>query len=145
VTVRSRTTGPYSACWWVDLGPRQPWVDPPGASTRKAHAACSSDCGPYLVRMIQGASDCPIANDGTLQRVLVGGLGPRRATRRQAGLPYYSKEGPRVKLSSEVPAASIGPAAQADGNVQQLAACILVLAGSLGVPLSNLRKIETIA
>ena len=26
--------------------------------------------------MIQGASDCPIANDGTLQRVLVGGLGP---------------------------------------------------------------------
>ena len=60
------------------VGPSHAWVDPgpPGASTRKAHAACSSDCGPHLVRMIQGASDCPIANDGALQRLLVGGLGP---------------------------------------------------------------------
>ena len=76
------------------LGPAppvgQPWGDPPGASTCNDHAAFSSGCGPYLVRMIHGASDCPIANDGALQRLLVGGLGPapaappRRGSNRQA-------------------------------------------------------------
>ncbi len=59
------------------LGPApamgRPWVDPPGGSTIKAlaHAAFSSGCVPYLMRMIHGATDCPIANDGALQRLLV--------------------------------------------------------------------------
>ena len=61
------------------LGPAptvgQPWGDPPGASTCDDHAAFASGCGPYLVRMIHGASDCPIANDGALKRLLVGASG----------------------------------------------------------------------
>ncbi len=65
------------------LGPaptvRHPWVGPPGASTCNEHAAFSSGCGPYLVRMIHGKKARPIQKDGTLQRVLVGGLGPARA------------------------------------------------------------------
>ena len=52
-----------------------PWVDPPGASTCKEHAAFSSGCAPYLVGMIHGKMARPIQKDGTLQRVLVGGLG----------------------------------------------------------------------
>ena len=35
-----------------------------------------SGCGPYLVRMIHGARARPIQKDGTLQRFLLGGLGP---------------------------------------------------------------------
>jgi len=62
------------------LGPAppvgHPWVDPPGASTHKAHAACSSGRVPDLMRMIHGASGCPIANHGAFYRLLVGGLGP---------------------------------------------------------------------
>jgi hypothetical protein len=64
------------------LGPAppvgQPWVHPPGGSTRKAHAAFATGCAPYLTRRIHGASDCPSPNHGALQRlpVLVGGLGP---------------------------------------------------------------------
>jgi hypothetical protein len=62
------------------LGPAptvgHPWVGPPGASTCNEHAAFSSGCGPYLVRMIHGKKARPIQKDGTLQRVLVGGLGP---------------------------------------------------------------------
>lgn len=64
---------------WVELALCQPWGGPPGASPRKAHAACSAGCVPGLMRMIHGASDCPIANDGAWQRVLVGGLGPAPA------------------------------------------------------------------
>ena len=45
----------------------------PGGSTRKAHAAFSSGCGPYPTRMIHGASDCPIPNHGAFYRLLVGG------------------------------------------------------------------------
>ena len=52
------------------------WVDPPGASTCNEHAAFSSGCGPYLVRMIHGKKARTIQKDGTLQRVQVGGLGP---------------------------------------------------------------------
>jgi len=72
--------------WWVDLGLRQPWVDPPAASTCKAHAAISSGCGPCLVRMIHGARDRPIQKDGASQpeRLLVGGLGPAPAVGRPA-------------------------------------------------------------
>ncbi len=55
-----KRTGPYSACWWVDLGLHQPWVGPPGASTCNEHAAFSSGCGPYLVRMIHGKKARPI-------------------------------------------------------------------------------------
>ena len=62
------------------LGPSHPWpgVDPPGGSTRKAHAAFSSGCVPGLMRMIHGASDSPIGNHRALQRLLpvVDGLGP---------------------------------------------------------------------
>jgi hypothetical protein len=62
------------------LGPAptvgQPWGDPPGASTCNEHAAFASGCGPYLVRMIHGKKARPIQKDGTLQRLLLGGLGP---------------------------------------------------------------------
>jgi hypothetical protein len=44
-----------------------PWVGPPGASTCNEHAAFSSGCGPYLVRMIHGQKARPIQKDGTLQ------------------------------------------------------------------------------
>ena len=42
------------------------------------HAAFSSGCGPYLVRMIHGERARPIQKDGTLQRYLpvLGGLEP---------------------------------------------------------------------
>ena len=70
------------------LGPAptvgQPWGDPPGASTCDDHAAFASGCGPYLVRMIHGKKARPIQKDGTLQRVLVGGLGPAPAVGRPA-------------------------------------------------------------
>ena len=62
------------------LGPAptvgQPWGDPPGASACNDHAAFASGCGPYLVRMIHGKKARPIQKDGTLQRFLLGGLGP---------------------------------------------------------------------
>ena len=64
------------------LGPAptvgHPWVGPPGASesTCNEHAAFSSGCGPYLVRMIHGKKARTIRKDGTLQRVQVVGLGP---------------------------------------------------------------------
>jgi hypothetical protein len=62
------------------LGPAptagRPWGDPPGASACNDHAAFASGCGPYLVRMIHGARARPIQKDGTLQRFLLGGLGP---------------------------------------------------------------------
>ena len=45
-------------------------------STCNDHAAFASGCGPYLVRMIHGARARPIQKDGTLQRFLLGGLGP---------------------------------------------------------------------
>jgi hypothetical protein len=45
-------------------------------STCNDHAAFSSGCGPYLVRMIHGKKARPIQKDGTLQRFLLGGLGP---------------------------------------------------------------------
>ena len=56
----------------------QPWGDPPGASTCNDHGAFkfASGCGPYLVRMIHGKKARPIQKDGTLQRFLLGGLGP---------------------------------------------------------------------
>ena len=60
---------------------RHPWVGPPGASTCNERAAFSSGCGPYLVRMIHGKKARPIQKDGTLQRVLVGGLGPAPTVR----------------------------------------------------------------
>ena len=37
------------------------------------HAAFSSGCGPYLVRMIHGKKARPIQKDGTLQRFLSAG------------------------------------------------------------------------
>ena len=58
------------------MGLHQPWGDPPGASTCNEHAAFASGCGPYLVPMIHGKKARPIQNDGTLQRFLLGGLGP---------------------------------------------------------------------
>jgi len=63
------------------LGPAptvgHPWVGPPGDFPHaNEHAAFSSGCGPYLVRMIHGQKARPIQKDGTLRRVLVGGLGP---------------------------------------------------------------------
>ena len=61
-----------------------PWVGPPGASTCNEHAAFSSGCGPYLVRMIHGKKARPIQKDGTLQRVLVGGPGPAPTVGRPA-------------------------------------------------------------
>ena len=70
------------------LGPAptvgQPWGDPPGASTCNDHAAFASGCDPYLVRMIHGKKAPPIQKDGTLQRVLVGGLGPAPTVGRPA-------------------------------------------------------------
>ena len=63
------------------MGPHQPWVS--RGATRQAlgttcndHAAFASGCGPYLVRTIHGKKARPIQKNGTLQRVLVGGLGP---------------------------------------------------------------------
>ncbi len=75
----------------MDLGLHQPWVGPPGASTCNEHAAFSSGCGPYLVRMIHGKKARPIQKDGTLQRVtvLVGGLGPAPT----AGHPWVGPPG----------------------------------------------------
>ena len=61
-----------------------PWVGPPGASTCNEHAAFSSGCAPYLVRMIHGKMARPIQKDGTLQRVLVGGPQPAPAVGRPA-------------------------------------------------------------
>ena len=52
----------------------RPGVDP--LHTHKINATFPSGCGPYLTRLIHGASDCPIANHGELYRLLVGGLGP---------------------------------------------------------------------
>ena len=73
------------------LGPAptvgQPWGDPPGASTCNDHAAFSSGCGPYLVRMIHGARARPIQKDGTLQRFLLGGLGPAPTVGQPRGDP----------------------------------------------------------
>ena len=76
--------------------------------------------------------------------MLVGGLGPAPREDKLACLPYTRKErvsgeiefrGARCQHRPVGPGRREGPAA---GR-------ILVLAGSLGVPLSNLRKIETIA
>ena len=68
----------------MDVGLHQPWGDPPGASTCNDHAAFASGCGPYLVRMSHGKKARPIQKDGTLQRVLLGGLGPAPAVGRPA-------------------------------------------------------------
>ena len=71
------------------LGSGHPWVrvDAPGASTPKAHAAFSSGCGPCLVRMSHGARARPIQKDGTLQRFLLGGLGPAPTVGQPCGDP----------------------------------------------------------
>ena len=50
-----------------------PWVGPPGASTCNEHAAFSSGCGPYLVRMIHGKKARPIQKDGTFNTARAGG------------------------------------------------------------------------
>ena len=61
--------------------------------------------------MIQGASDCPIANDGTLQRLLVGGLvsGPAPAVGRPASRfhmqgmhPHWLWRTPTVQIDVEL-------------------------------------------
>ena len=94
---RGRTEdGPTQAAWrppsaaeWVTAARRM--AGPAAAArlgsagtARKAHAAFSSGCVPYLMRMIHGATDSPIANHGALQRLLVGGLGPAPAMGRPA-------------------------------------------------------------
>jgi hypothetical protein len=98
-----------------------PWVDPPGASTCKAHAAFSPGCGPYLVRTVHNARARPIQNDGTLQRLLVGRLGldqpwvTRRSTRQ--ALPHARHM--RLSHRGTVHGARARPI-QNDGTLQRL-------------------------
>ena len=67
-------------CGWPSLRIGQSMPVGPGI----AHAAFSSGCGPYLVRMIHGARARPIQKDGTLQRFLLGGHGPQCTNRGSA-------------------------------------------------------------
>ena len=75
------------------------WVGPPGASTCNEHAAFSSGCGPYLVRMIHGKKARPIQKDGTLQRFLLSGLGPAPTV----GQPWGDTPGASTRSSGWVP------------------------------------------